>query len=71
MTRRRRKAAERAIALGEDNPFDYALALELGWSHAAVRNMPIDEYIRWQAYFKWRGVMRQHAADVVASRVRR
>ena len=28
----------------------------------------MDEYVRWQAYFKWRSVMRQHAADVAQMR---
>lgn len=66
-----RKAAERAIALGEDDPFDYFLATELGWSHAQVQALSNDEYIRWRAYMKWRQVMRDHAAEVDRKRASR
>lgn len=66
-----RKAAERAIALGEDDVFDYALALELGWSHHEVGQLSYDEYVRWQAYMRWRTVMRDHAATVAARRAGR
>jgi hypothetical protein len=66
-----RKAAERAIALGEDDPFDYELALELGWTHAAVQQLGYEEYIRWRAYTAWRNVQRRHAQDVAAMRAGR
>jgi hypothetical protein len=70
-TRGRRKAAERAIALGDDDPFVYALALEMGRTHAEVLALPNDELIRWQAFFVWREAMRAHAADVAAARAAR
>jgi hypothetical protein len=70
-TKRPRKAAEKAIALGEDDPFDYALALELGQSHGWVQHLPYDEYLRWRAYMKWRQVQQAHAQDVAARRARR
>ena len=66
-----KKAAERAIALGEDDPFDYALALEIGCSLAEVRAMPYADYIRWRAYIRYRNAMQAHANDVAAMRARR
>lgn len=66
-----RKAAERAIALGEDDPFDYALALELGGDLDKVEQMPHDQYVRWRAYMTWRAVQRQHQRDVNEMRARR
>ncbi len=66
----RRKAAERAIALGDDDPFTYALAAELGWSHGTVEELSNDEFVRWRAFMTWRAVERQHAADVAAARAR-
>lgn len=56
--------------MGEDDPFDYALAIELGWSHAAVGDLPNDEFERWRAFMKWRNAMRKHQADVNAARAR-
>lgn len=64
------KAAQRAIALGEDDPFDYTLALELGWSHAAVQALPNDEYERWRAFYGWRAAMKDHQARVAAARAK-
>lgn len=71
MTRGRRKAAENALAWGDDDPFDYDLALHLGWSHAQVQALSHDEYIRWRAYWKWRDAMSQHEQKVAAMRARR
>lgn len=70
MKRRHRKAAERALAFGYDDPFDYVLALELGWSHGQIQALPNDEYIRWRAFMKWRQVQRDHQAAVAAARAR-
>ena len=69
--RRRRKAAERAIALGNDDPFDYALALELGEDVDYVEAMPHDRYVRWRAYMVWRAAQQQHAQDVADMRAAR
>jgi hypothetical protein len=71
LTRRRRKAAERAIALGDDDPFDYELALELGWTWSQVQQLPHDEYVRWRAFAVWRKAQRDHARDVAEMRARR
>jgi len=68
---RPRKAAEKAIAWGDDDPFDYALALELGCTHGAIQMLPHAEYIRWRAYMTWRNSMRAHADDVAAMRAKR
>lgn len=65
---RPRKAAERAIALGDDDPDDYALAADLHLTLGQLDAMPHDEYVRWKAYRKWRGAMRRHAADVQTMR---
>ena len=67
-TRRRRKAAQTAIVLGADDRFDYALALELGWSHAQIQALSHDEYVRWRAYFEWRHAEEEHAGKVAAMR---
>lgn len=32
--------------------------------------MPNDEYVRWQAYLRWRDVMREHAHKVAAARAK-
>jgi hypothetical protein len=66
-----RKAAERAIALGDDDPFDYALALELGWSHAAIGELSYDEYVRWRAFMTWRASERDFIRRVAIERARR
>lgn len=65
-----RKAAEYAIAYGHDDPFDYDLALHLGWSHGMVGELPHAEYIRWRAYWNWRAAMKEHDAKVQAMRLR-
>lgn len=65
-----RKAAANAIAFGDDDPFDYALALDLGWSHAQVQQLPYDEYVRWRAFYAWRATEQEHAAKVAAMRRR-
>lgn len=71
-TRRRRKATERAIALGEDSPDDYAVALELGIPDLdEFEAMPHDQYVRWRAYLRWRAVQRQHQRDVADMRANR
>lgn len=59
------------MACGRDEPFDYVLALELGWSHAAVQALPNDEYERWRAYYAWRASMIEHDQKVAAMRARR
>lgn len=65
---RPRKAAERAIALGEDDPFDYQLALEMRVDLDHVEAMPNDRYVRWRAFMAWRDVQRAHARDVAEMR---
>lgn len=65
---RPRKAAERAFALGDEDPFDYELALRLGQPLAVVRAFPHDEYLRWRAYMNVRSRLRDHAAAVAAAR---
>lgn len=57
--------------MGDDDPFDFALALELGCPLALVEAMPHDHYIRWRAYMTWRHAMQQHAANVAAARAKR
>lgn len=66
----RRKAAERAIALGEDDPFDYTLALRLKQSHAWVQDLPNPEYVRWRAFMTWEAVQADYQSDVIRSRRR-
>lgn len=68
--RRRRKAAERAIALGEDDPFDYELALELGGLDV-VEQLPNPTYVRWRAFAVWRKAQRDHQRDVADMRAGR
>ena len=63
--------AEREIALGIDDPFDYSLAAELGWSVSHVRALPNEEVVRWQAFVNWRQVQRDHARDVAEMRANR
>ena len=57
--------------MGEDDPFDYALALELGVTLDRIETMPHDQYIRWRAYMAWRAVQREHQRDVADMRARR
>lgn len=67
---RPRKAAANAIAWGDDDPFDYFLAVQLKITHAAVQRMDNDTYTRWRAYFAWDEAMGEHAAKVAAMRAR-
>ena len=71
MTGRPRKAAEKALAWGDDDPFDYDLALHLGWSHAQVQALPYEEYVRWRAYMTWRAAHMEHEQKVANMRARR
>lgn len=65
-----RKAAERAIALGEDDPFQFVLAENLGKSLVELEDMPQSEYVRWVAFNGWRTAMQKHASDVARMRAR-
>lgn len=56
---------------GDDDPFDYVLALELGWSHAQVQQLPHDEYVRWRAFMAYRASMIEHERKVAAMRAGR
>jgi hypothetical protein len=56
---------------GADPAFDYALALELGWSHAQVQQLTTDEYVRWKAYMTVRANLSEHEHKVAAMRASR
>ena len=68
--RRRRKAVatERALLLGEEDPFDYVLALALGKSWGEVQELPNEEFERWRGFMNYRDLVRNHNAKVNAAR---
>lgn len=70
-TGRRTKAAENALFFGDDDPFDYELALALGEDLDYVETMPHERYIRWRAFFGWLETNQVHQAKVAAMRARR
>lgn len=45
--------AERALALGEDDHFDYVLARDLGRTLAELGQMSQAEYVRWRAFYNY------------------
>lgn len=49
--------AERAIALGERDTFEFVLARDLGRSLAEVRQLGQAEFVEWRAYYIWREAM--------------
>ena len=67
---RRTKAAENALFFGDDDPFDYELALALGKDLDYVAAMPHEEYVRWKAFFGWLDTNTTHQQKVAAMRSR-
>lgn len=41
----------------ELDTFQFVLALDLGKTLAELDEMPFDEYLHWQAFYKWRAAM--------------
>jgi hypothetical protein len=59
----RRKAAEKAIALGEVDHFPFILARDLGISLDEVDAMPFEQFVRWKAFYVWERAMQKFVAD--------
>lgn len=62
---------ERAIALGEDDPFAFVLAEALGKHLHEVDAMPYGDYVRWVAFYKWRAAQEDLARRTAEGRARR
>lgn len=60
--------AERAIALGERDPFDYVLARDLGRTVDELRQMSQAEYVEWRAFYNWQAAMDEFRDRVQAAR---
>jgi len=48
---------ERAIALGETDPFDFVLARDLGLTLGQVHQLPHAEVVAWRAFYTWEKAM--------------
>lgn len=64
--------AERALMLGEMDPFDFALAEKLGRSVEELQaTVSAGELIRWRAFYVWRHGQLVHAQKEAEMRGRR
>jgi hypothetical protein len=59
---------ERAIALGETDPFDFVLARDLGRTLDEIRQLPEAEVVSWRAFYRWEKAMVEYAHNVQAAR---
>ena len=64
-------AAERALMLGEMDPFEFALAEKLGRSVEELKaTVSAGELVRWRAFWVWRAAQVEHAQKEAAMRAR-
>lgn len=60
--------AERAIALGETDTFDFVLARDLGRTLPEIRQLPQAEIVEWRAFYRWEKAMVDYTNSVRAAR---
>lgn len=63
--------AERALALGETDTFDFILARDLGRTLSEVRAMAQAEFVEWRAFYHWEAAMADFQRREAARRGRR
>lgn len=55
----RRKAILNSVALGQDDPFTFVLALDLGMHLDEIEGMSNRDYARWLAFYEQRAAVRE------------
>lgn len=60
--------AERALALGRTDPFDFVLARDLGRTLDEVRQMSQAEYVEWRAFYHWEAAAKDFRQKEAARR---